>query len=477
MQSARMLLCLIGCLFATNFLPASDWPQFRGPHSLGRAETDAALPTDIGPESKDLLWKTDLPPGHSSPVVVGKRIFLTAERDGKLLTIGMDRESGKVLWEREAPYDKLEQIHAIGSHCQSTPCADDERVVAFFGSSGLYCYDHDGEPLWDRPMGPFLNTFGAGSSPLIVDDVVIIGQDHDQQSLLMALDKRTGNEVWTADRAEFPRNYCTPVIWNNAGRKQIVMAATLRIVGYDFETGKEAWTVRGISRMVCVTPVVGDDGNLYVAGWAAGGDESERIVVDPFDTVIKEFDPNGNGTLEETELPDGDIRQRFAQVDRNKDGSVTKQEYEYFRNLFESGQNMILSIKPGAAGEATETHVRWRQKKQVPFCASPLYHDGMVFTVKDGGIVSCWDAKSGKALKQLRLEAPATAEYYSSPAYGDGKVFLANQNGVVTVLAADKSCELLHMGEFGEEVFASPAIVDGKIYLRTNAGLYCFAKK
>src|SRR5262249_7223866 len=123
MPYVRILLCF---LLAANFLPAGDWPQFRGPHSLGRAETDAALPVDISPQSKDLLWKTGLPPGHSSPVVVGKRIFLTAERDGKLLTIGMDRESGKVLWEREAPYEKLEQIHAIGSHCQSTPCADEE---------------------------------------------------------------------------------------------------------------------------------------------------------------------------------------------------------------------------------------------------------------------------------------------------------------------------------------------------------------
>lgn len=473
----RVLTLLVVQFVLTSVLLAADWPQFRGPEGRASATTDNFLPNDISPQSKNLLWKTDLPPGHSSPVVVDQRIFLTAERDRNLLTIGMDRESGKVLWEKEAPYEKLEQIHAIGSHCQSTPCADDERVVAFFGSSGLYCYDHDGELLWNKPMGPFNNTFGAGSSPLIVDDVVILGQDHDQESFLMAIDKRTGKTLWKTDRSEFPRNYCTPVIWNNAGRKQIVMAATLRIIGYDFDSGEELWTVRGISRAVCMTPVVGDDSNLYVAGWAAGGDENERIVVQPFDVVVKEFDKNGNGTLEEKELPDGDISQRFAQVDRNKNGSLTKQEYEYFRGLFDNGQNMILSIKPGPKGEATETHVRWRQKKQIPFCASPLYHDGMVFTVKDGGIVSCWDAKTGKPFKQLRLEPPATAEYYSSPTYGDGKVFLANQRGAVTVLSADKSCDVLHTGEFNEDIYASPAIVDGKIFLRTNAGLYCFAKK
>ncbi len=473
------VMCLIIVLLACSplNLAAGDWPQFRGPNGAGLATSNDPLPTDIGPKSKDLAWKTPLPPGHSSPVVVGQRIFLTAERDGKLLTIGLDRESGKVLWEQEAPYESLEQIHAIGSHCQSTPAADAERVIAFFGSSGLWCYDHDGKLLWKKPMGPFNNTFGAGSSPLIVDGAVILGQDHDQGSFLMAIDAATGETRWTTDRSEFPRNYCTPVVWNNNGHREIVMAATLRVAGYDFDTGKELWTVRGISRTVCMTPVVGEDGNLYVAGWAAGGDENEPIPIEPFDDSAARFDADKSGTLEEAELAEGPIQQRFVQVDRNKDGSLTKQEYEYFRNLFETGQNMLLSIKPGASGEATETHVRWRQKKQVPFCASPLYHDGMVFTVKDGGIVSCWNAANGKPLKQRRLESPATAEYYCSPTYGDGKIYLANQHGVVSVLAADKSCDLLNLAEFDEMTFASPAIVDGKIYLRTNAALYCFAKQ
>lgn len=469
-------ICVCGLIVVAS-ADAADWPQFRGPQSSGRAATNDPLPTEIGPQSADLVWRRELPPGHSSPVVAGERIFLTGERDGKLLTIGLDRETGETLWEQESPYEKLEEIHAIGSHAQCTPAADAERVVVFFGSSGLYCYDHDGRLMWKAPMGPFVNTFGAGSSPIIVDDEVILGQDHDQESFLTALDKRTGETIWRTDRSEFPRNYCTPVVWEANGRKQLVMAATLRIVGYDYETGKELWTVRGISRTVCMTPVVDDVGNLYVAGWAAGGDENERIHVDPFDSVVDEVDKNKNGSFEEDELTEGPIHQRFPQVDRDKDGSITRAEYEYFRGLFEQGQNMILSIRPGPRGEATETSVRWWQKKQVPFCASPLYHEGMLFTVKDGGIVSCWDAETGKPFKQMRLEAPATGEYYSSPTYGDGKVYAANRAGVVTVLSASRSFEVLHMAEFGEDIYASPAITDGKIYLRTSAALYCFAKK
>jgi len=291
------------------------------------------------------------------------------------------------------------------------------------------------------------------------------------------VNKRTGDTIWTTDRAEFPRNWCTPILWDNLGRKQIVMAATLRVIGYDLETGVEAWTVRGISRTVCMTPVVGEDGNLYLAGWAAGGDENEAIAIEPFAEASAQYDKDNSGTLEEAELPDNPIQQRFTQVDRNKDGAVTRAEYEFFQSLFERGQNMILSIKPGPAGESTESHIRWTQKKQVPFCASPLYHDGMIITVKDGGIVSCWQAETGKALKQLRLPAPATDEYYSSPTYGDGKIFFANQLGVVSVLAASKELKVLHQAEFGEDIYASPAITDGKIYLRTAAGLYCFGTK
>lgn len=458
---------------ASGLAAAGDWPQFRGPHSAGLAASDAPLPTDIAPD-KHVVWKTPLPKGHSSPVIVGDRIFLTGVRDGKLLSFALDRGTGKVLWEREAPHEKLEEIHRIGSHAQSSAAADAERVVTFFGSSGLHCYDHDGKLLWSKRMGPFNNTFGAGSSPLIVDDWVILGQDHDTDSFLMALDKHTGEIVWKTDRSEFPRNYCSPVIWEVGGRKQIVLAATLRVVGYDFATGKELWTVRGISRAVCMTPVVGDDGQLYVAGWSAGGDEGERISVVPFDEVVKVSDKNGNGLLEESELPEGAILQRFPQVDRNKDGALTKAEYEYFRGLFDQSRNVILSIKPGGQGEATETHLRWQQSKLVPFCASPLYYRGVVYTVKDGGIVQSLDAQTGKPLKQGRLEA--NGEYYASPVAGDGKVYLVDEQGRLTVLSTGERWDVVHTADFGEDVYGTPALLDGRIYLRTSQHLYCFGK-
>lgn len=452
---------------------AGDWLQFRGKQSSGRAETADKLPAEIGPE-KNVVWKTPLPPGHSSPAIVGDRIYLTGVREGKLVTIGLDRRTGAVLWETVAPHEQLEPIHRIGSHAQSSPATDGERVVSFFGSCGLFCYDAAGKLLWKQPMGPFKNDFGAGSSPVIEGDWVILCQDHDQGSFLMALDKRTGEPIWRVDRSEFSRNYCTPVIWEVGGKKQIIVAATLRVVGYDFETGKELWTVRGISRVVCMTPVIGDDGNLYVAGWSAGGggDEGERISVEPFDVVLKANDKNKNGTLEEEELPKGDVKQRFTQCDRDKNGSVTKAEYEEFRGLFDKSRNVVLAIKPGAKGDATDTHVLWEATRFVPFCSSPVYYQGRIFTIKDGGILNCLSAKTGESLKKGRVQA--TGDYYSSPVAGDGKVYLLNQEGQLNVLSAADDWQIVATAEFKEDAYATPALLDGKIYLRTAGHLYCF---
>lgn len=475
----RSLVCassvfVVAATLVELAIAENTWPQFRGVNSSGRAVGDAPLPAEIGPESH-VVWKAALPPGHSSPVITRDRVYVTGVRNERLVTISLDRASGRYLWEVEAPHQKLEAIHSIGSHAQSSPVADEERVISFFGSSGLFCYDKDGKLAWERRMGPFNNDFGAASSPALVGDKVILCQDHDTDSFLMALDKRTGEVLWRTDRSEFPRNFCSPVIWENNGKKQIVIAGTLRVAGYDLETGKEAWTVRGISRTVCMTPVAGDDGHLYVAGWAAGGDSDAPIRVPPFDEVAATQDADKSGTLEEKELQPGPIQQRFGQVDRNNDEKLSRQEYDYFRDLFEKGRNVVMAIRPGAEGEATATSVRWVYDRFVPFCASPLFYRDFVFTVKDGGILTCIDAKTGKPTKTARL--PKTGAYYASPVAGDGKVYFLNQDGELSVVSAEGAWKVLHSTAFDEAGYATPALVDGRIYLRTSGHLYCFGAK
>jgi outer membrane protein assembly factor BamB len=469
----RLASLLLTALVASPLL-AGSWPQFRGPGGSALAVGEQPLPAEIGP-GKNVLWKTPLPPGHSSPVVHGDRIYLTAVQDKKLYTLGLDRASGRVLWRAEAPHKALEKIHAVGSHAQPTPAADGAYVVSFFGSAGLFCYDPDGKELWRVPLGPFKSEFGAASSPVLVDGKVLLNQDHDSDSFLAAYDVRTGKPLWKTDRSEFPVGYASPVVWQVDGKKQVVVAGTLRVVGYDLETGREVWTVRGLARISNMTPAVGPDNTLYVASWAAGADAGERIEVPPWADTVAQQDANKNGTLEAGELPDGPVKERYAQFDRDKDAKVTKAEWENMRDIFAAAVNRMVAIRPGGAGDVTRTHVLWEQPKQLPYIPSPLFCNGLLFLVKNGGFLAALDPKTGRSLKYDRVPGPAN--YYSSPVGGDGKVYVVSQRGELTVVSAEADWKVLHRARFNEDVFATPALVDGRVYLRTAEHLYCFGEK
>lgn len=461
-------------LFATAGETPGAWSQFRGPASAATAVGNKVLPTEIGPKQY-VLWKTALPNGHSSPVVHGDRVYLTGVVDQKLVTIGLDRSTGKEVWRTEAPHKGLEKVHKIGNPAQATAATDGQHVVVFFGSAGLFCYDRDGKELWRKQMGPFKTEFGAASSPLIVDGRVILNQDYDSESSLTVYDVKTGKQIWKVDRTEFGVGYASPVLWNIAGKKQIVQAGTLRVVGYDFDSGKEIWTVRGLSRIGNMTPTIGPDNVLYVAGWGAGADPGDIITVPPFEEMVKKHDANKNGILESKEIPAGPIKDRLPQFDRNRDDAVDRTEWESMRVVFATAKNRMIAIRPGGVGDVTKSHVVWEQTKQLPYVPSPLLYNDLLFLAKNGGIISTLDPKSGKALKSDRIQA--RGNYYSSPVGGDGKVFLLSQQGELTVLSAKADWEVLHAAEFGEEVFATPALVDGRIYLRTAGHLYCFGSK
>ncbi len=447
------------------------WPQFRGPNATGIAAGKEKLPERLDPE-KNALWKTPLPPGHSSPAVHGDRIYITAARGRDLLTIALDARSGKALWEEKAPHGDLEVIHQIGSHAQPSPATDGRRVVSFFGSSGLLCYDAGGKLLWRKALGPFKNTYGAGSSPIISGNRAILSQDHDTDSFLAAYDLDTGKEVWKTDRSEFPRGYATPVLWESAGRRQIVISGTLRAVGYDFESGQEVWTVRGLARIVNMTPAAGADGNLYVGGWTAGADAGDRIQVDPFAAVLKARDGDRSGTIESREIPEGPLKSRFPQIDLDKDGHITEAEWIYSQKIFEKAENAILAIKPGGRGDITATHVLWRQDRFLPYVPSPVYYNGHIFMVKNGGIFTSLDARTGQPVKQGRVAGKS--DYYASPVAGDGKIYLLSQRGELSVVSAAPRWEELSATRLEEDAYASPALAGGRIYVRTMARLYCF---
>lgn len=213
---------------------------------------------------------------------------------------------------------------------------------------------------------------------------------------------------------------------------------------------------------------------LYLAIWAPGGDAgaSDRIAPIPWAEALARDDKNGDGAFQSNEPGDPQIRQRFTQIDRDKDGRIDEREYTSMRKVFEDSNNVAMRIKPGCVGDATETHVAWKQEKNIPYVPSSIVYRGFMFMSRNGGVVTALDAETGKIAKQARVEA--RGDYFSSPVAGDGKVYLLSEAGELTVISAEGEWKELHHAAFEEETFATPAIVGGRIYLRTAAAVYCF---
>ncbi|MDP6718014.1 MAG: PQQ-binding-like beta-propeller repeat protein, partial [Pirellulaceae bacterium] len=466
----HILFILIGVAIVSSGsrVDAEGWPQFRGVNASGVSRESIPLPADIGPD-RHVVWKLPVGRGHSSPVVLDERVYLTSLRDKQLLTLAIDVASGKIAWTAEAEYQKLESVHRIGSPATASCATDGDIVISFFGSSGLHAYSVDGELLWKQPMGPFDNSSGAAGSPIIVDDLVVIIEDHDTGSFLAAYDKRNGQQLWRIERSEFRRNYSTPIVWQHADGKQIVVAGTGQVTAYDSATGRHVWSVRRSSRVVSATPVIGDDGQLYVVN-SGGGEAPDQP---SFAQLLATADDNKNRLMEQDELPKSIIRSFMDQFDRDKNGSLDEPEYETIRATMAYAKPVAMAVKSGGHGDITETHIAWSATRSLPRNASSLVVNGLVFMIKDGGVLTVLAADSGRQLNSGRLRA--TGKFFSSPIYGDGKIYALSDQGKLNVITAEANWKQLAIAEFGEDVYATPAIANGRIYIRTVAHLYCFA--
>jgi outer membrane protein assembly factor BamB len=224
---------------------------------------------------------------------------------------------------------------------------------------------------------------------------------------------------------------------------------------------------------------VAGDGTLIVSSWNVGGDAGARITMAPWDEFLAANDKNHDGVLTADEFPPGPIKDRFSQIDVNKDGRVTKEEYENMRDMFAQATNQLFAIKPGGRGDITDSNVMWKVTRHLPYVSSPLCYHGRVYAIKNGGLASCYDARTGATIFQAeRMDAPG--DYYSSPVAADDRVYVASQKGIVTVIDAHSEATQLHVlarNDLGEQIFATPAVLDGRIYLRTEKHLFAFGEK
>jgi len=452
----------------------TDWSRFRGPNGDGHAKGDR-YPTEFG-ANKNLLWKTALPQGHSSPIVWNERIYLTAYRGDALFTIAINRNDGKILWERQAPETKTRILDKRNNPASPSPALEANRVYTFFPDYGMLAYDDEGKELWKAPLGPFDNIYGMGASPVIVDDLLILACDQSLGSFLLAVDKRTGKEVWRTARPEAKSGHATPIVWRAPdGRDQIILPGSFLLTGYDARTGERKWWVRGLSFEIKSTPVVHGD-TIFINGYGAPeNDPGRNINVPPADEVWATADLDKNGLLTKPEFPKYSSAFWFTVADLNGNGSLTKDEWEYYRAALDS-ENGMLAIRLGGSGDMTEKSVRWKYQRAVPQLPSPIMFEGVLYMVNDGGIVTTLNPDTGEVIKQGRLTG-ALGAYYASPVAAGGHLYFASQRGAMAVLPPGGDLTPLVVNDLVEDIYATPALVDGKIYVRTTEALYAFGTK
>jgi outer membrane protein assembly factor BamB len=464
----QMKILLAGMLLAMApaVAGAQSTSYFRSDY--GVSDGGGRLPEQIE-EPNCLVWRTALDSGHSTPCVVGDRVFVTTFDGKQLATVALGMADGHVLWKQVAPAKRLEVYHPTGSPAVSTPASDGRRVFVFFGSYGLLCYDLDGKLLWSQPLGPFQDEFGSASSPILADGKLFINEDHDIDSFLMAVDTDSGRILWKTPRDGFTRSYSTPVVWNPGGGRQLVVAGALELAGYDLDSGRQLWRMEGLARIVNPTPIV-DGQRLFVATWSPGGDTDARIAMEPWSLALEQWDADHNRKLTRTEVSNKDVLDRFYRIDLNQDQSLDQPEWTKYAQVFERAQNSLVALGPGPAGGAPK--VLWRYNKGLPYVTSPLEYRGILYLLKDGGIVSSLDSASGKLIKQGR--ARGAGGYYASPVAGDGKVYLVSEAGVISVLQAAGRWQVLASRDLAERTMATPVIDGPRLLVRTEKALYCF---
>jgi len=481
----RIIVALLaGFLCLNTAVAAEDWSQFRGPNGTGVSMT-TGLPLEFGPD-KNVVWKAPLPPGYSSPVLTRNRIFLTAhsheKENHKLFVICLDRQTGKQIWQREVPRSRTGRLQNPNGPASPSPVTDGENVYVFFQEFGMVSFDGNGKERWKLPLGPFNIFFGFGSSPILVDNSVILSVDQDTPgSFLIAVDKNSGRVRWKVERPEVISGYSTPIVYQpKQGAKQILIPESFQLSAYSVVDGKRVWFVRGLA---CEMKSIAshDDEYLYVNGWGFPQNQpGQQVTTIPWKEGLARYDKNHDGFITKSEITGKEMLDKllsgaFEAFDTDRDDKLNEKDWNVMRAMLAS-ENGLLSIKLGGEGDQTATAIRWRYQKPVPQVPSTLLYKGVLYMVNDGGVLISFDPATGNVIKQGRLQG-AIDKYFSSPVAADDKVFLIGEGGAVSVLKAAGDWEVLKVNQLDDECFATPAIADGRIYIRTRSALYCFGNK
>ena len=433
--SAFLVLFLVSAVSAQT----KNWPQFRGAQVDGLGE-GATLPESWS-TTENVVWKTDLPGwGWSSPVIWEKRIFVTAAvHDGprdkmfaggypggnlkptiehRWMTYCLDFDTGKLLWQREAHRGLPPQPrHPRNSYASETPICDGERVYSYFANIGIFCYDLDGNPIWEKRWDsyPMRDHWNTGSSPVLHKERLFIVNDNEKESFIVALNKETGKQIWRVERAE-KSNWATPYVWENEQRTEIVTIGTNKARSYDLE-GKVLWEINGTSGWGLVSQIpMAKHGLLYVgAGYHYG--------------ALYAIRPGASGNI---------------------------------------------SLKDG---EKSNEWIAWSQPKGSSIHPGYLISAERLYVLFDAGLLSCSNAKTGDTIFPRQRLDTGGGRFYASPWAYNGKLFLLNEDGTTWVVEDGPEFNLVRKNSLDDYAWATPAISQGSLFIRTYTKLYRLQKK
>jgi len=399
---------------------ADHWPMWRGGNGDGTT-TESNLPEKWS-QTENVVWKVALPErGNSTPVVWGDKVFVTQaiEKEGKRLLLCFDKKTGKQLWDAGTIYKEPELTHATNPYCAASPAADGERVIVFFASAGVFCYDMNGKEQWKRTdFGKQHHIWGNGTSPVIAGDRVYLNFGPGENTVLYCFDKKTGKTIWQhkepggasgeAGNKTWLGSWSDPLLRNTGKRDELLMSYPGRACAFDPTTGKELWTCGGLSALVYNSPLYADGLMFAMCGY--GG--------------------------------------------------------------------VAMAVKTGGSGDVTAKNRVWIEPRVQQRIGSGVIRDGNHYILTDGGIVECRDLKTGKLVFNERLKGPGpTGQNWSSLVLSaDGKC-AANQGGDCFVFKAAPKFELLATNTLGEKNIGSIAVSDGRLYIRGYQNLWCIGRK
>jgi outer membrane protein assembly factor BamB len=415
MKSLLALLLSSLCAFG-------NWPAWRGPEGTGVAR-ESKLPQRWS-TNENIRWRTPLPErGNSTPIVWKDAVFVTQaiEKENRRTLIRFDQKTGKQRWQKDVTYSEKELTHETNPYCSASAVTDGERVVASYGSAGLYCYDFEGKELWHRDLGKQHHIWGNAASPVLYKDLCILNVGPGERSFLIAVDKKTGKTVWQMDEPGghsgrgkpgddtkdiWIGSWTTPIIIQENGSDRLIMSFPKRVASLDPKTGKEMWTCSGLNALVYTSPLH-EDGIVVALGGYGGS---------------------------------------------------------------------AIAVRTGGKGDATENHRLWHHPRTRQRIGSGVIHDGHVYILNELPMAECYELRTGKLVAEKRLKGNGPkGETWSSMVVAGDKLYVIKQSGDTFVLKADPQMEILAVNSLGEFTNASIAPSNGEIFIRTHKALWCIA--